>query len=279
MERSVDAPRVQVNVLGPVELVVNGDRFVQLGGRGQRTLLAALALAHGHVVTVDQLTDTLWATSPPASARGKIQAHVSTLRKAVAQQTEGHATPLLTRSSGYVLCGEGAQTDLTVFNTLTSGSKQRVECGDYAGASRLLARALALWRGSVCADVTAPSIRTFATAYEERRLLTVEAKAEADLAIGCPESVVVDLPPWLAARPLRERLRALLMVGLYRIGCRTEALHVYHEGRRAMVDELGLEPSAQLRSLHQRMLSGDRLPSPPRPVLSLLSVPADGAVG
>jgi DNA-binding SARP family transcriptional activator len=248
---------VHIKVLGPIEVLRN-NRVIRLAGRGQRTLLAALALEHGRVVTVDRLIDILWGAAPPASARTRIQAHISAMRQAIGQPARSGAGPLLTVSAGYALSDDGVESDLTVFDTLTASGWAASESGQHATAADLFAAALALWRGPAFADVTTPAIRAAAGPVDERRLLAVEAKAEADLAVGRCEAVVAELSGWLIAQPLRERLRALLMIGLYQLGCRTDALNLYLEGRQAMIAELGLEPSPQLRDLHERILTGDR---------------------
>jgi DNA-binding SARP family transcriptional activator len=248
---------MHINVLGPIE-VVRGGQVIRLAGRGQRTLLAALALEYGRVVTVDRLVDILWDTTPPVSARTRIQAHISAMRRAIGQPARHGAGPLLTAASGYALSGDGVQTDLSSFGAMTADGRAALESGQPAAASELFAAALALWRGPAFGDITAPAIRAAAGPIDERRLLAVEAKAEADLAIGRHEAVVTELSAWLIALPLRERLRALLMTALYQLGCRTDALSLYLEGRQLMVTELGLEPSPHLRDLHQRILAGDR---------------------
>src|SRR6478736_2220278 len=102
-----------------------------------------------------------------------------------------------------------------------------------------------------------PVLRSAAGPLAERRVLAVEAKAEADLALGCPEVVVAELSAWLVEMPLRELLRGQLMLALYRLGCRADALNIYRAGHRIMIAEVGLEPGPQLRSLHQRLLADD----------------------
>lgn len=246
---------LQVNVLGPVE-IVRDDRVIRLSGWGQRAVLAVLALEHGRMVPVERLIDTLWGAGPPTTARTKIQGHISALRKAIGQSARHDGGPLLTARAGYALSGPDVRVDLSTFSSLTAEARAAVNSKPSAASERFAA-ALALWRGPAFADVTASAIRAVAGATEERRLLTIEAKAEADLAVGHCDTVVAEVSAWLAALPLRERLRALLMVALYRLGCRSDALNVYLEGRRVMIAELGIEPSPQLRSLHQRILAGD----------------------
>lgn len=245
---------MQVNVLGPIE-VTRAGRAIRLGGPGQRTVLAVLALEHGRVVTMDRLVDAVWDTGPPVTARTKIQAHISALRRAIGQPARCADGPLQTISAGYVLRGADVRIDLAEFTTLTAQARGETRAGRPRAAAGLFEAALALWRGPAFADVSASAIRSAAGPLDERRLLAVEAKAEADLAIGRCENVVAELSAWLVALPLRERLRALLMVGLYRLGCRGDALNLYREGRRIMIAELGLEPGLQLRDLHQRILA------------------------
>ena len=245
---------MRINVLGLVE-VSRGDQVVHLAER-QRILLAALALEYGKVVPVDRLIETLWGGAAPATARTKLQAHVSALRQAIGQTARGDRGPLVTSEAGYMLLpADSAELDLAEFDVTMKLASQTHESGHPAVASDLFAAALASWRGPPAADITAPAIRAAAAPLEDRRVLAVESKAEADLSIGRCDTVAAELPAWLARLPLRERLRALLMIALYRLGCRAEALHLYREGRRIMISQLGLEPGAHLRALHQHILA------------------------
>jgi DNA-binding SARP family transcriptional activator len=249
----VGSDQVRINVLGLVE-VTHGGNVVHLAER-QRTLLAALALEYGKVVPVEHLIEVLWDGAPPPTARTKLQAHVSALRQAIGQPVRHECGPLLTTGSGYMLSGDGAEIDLAEFDSIMKRARSTHESGHPAVGSEMFASALALWRGPPFADVTSPLIRAAAVPLEERRVLAVEAKAEADLSIGRCGAVAAELLPWLFLLPLRERLRALLMVALYRLGCRAEALELYRQGRRVMISELGLEPGAQLRALHEHILA------------------------
>jgi DNA-binding SARP family transcriptional activator len=249
---------MRIDVLGPIQVTAKG-RSVCLAGQRQRALLAALTLELGKVVPVERLVDVLWDAEPPASARVKVQAHVSALRHAIGQGTWAAERPLLTRPPGYVLCREGAELDLADFDALIAEAKEAAESRDQVAASDLYGDALALWRGSAFADVRSLLIRSAADRLEDRRLLAWEAKAEADLALGRCDRVAAELPRWLAAHPFRERMRAVLMLALYRLGCRADALALYRDGHQVMVAELGLEPGPPLRALHQRILADDPL--------------------
>jgi DNA-binding SARP family transcriptional activator len=245
---------VRINVLGLVE-VTHGGQVVHLAER-QRSLLAALALEYGKVVPTGRLIETLWDGAAPATARTKLQAHVSALRQAIGQTARGDRGPLVTSAPGYLLSPSGsAELDLAEFDATMAQARETHQSGHPAVASDLFAAALAIWRGPPAADITSPAIRAAAAPLEERRVLAVEAKAEADLSIGRCGTVAAELPAWLARLPLRERLRGLLMIALYRLGCRAEALRLYRDGRRIMISQLGLEPGAHLRALHQHILA------------------------
>jgi DNA-binding SARP family transcriptional activator len=249
---------VRIDVLGPIQVTVDG-RSIRLAGQRQRALLAALTLEIGKVVPVDRLVDILWDVHPPASARVKVQAHVSALRQAIGHGTRAADGPLVTRAPGYLLRSEDVRLDLAEFDMLIAQAKEASESGQLAAAAELLGPALALWRGSAFADVRSPVICSAADSLEDRRLLAWEAKAQADLALGRCDRVAAELPPWLTAHPFRERMRAMLMLALYRLGCRADALEVYRSGHQLMVAELGLEPGPPLRALHQHILADDPL--------------------
>jgi DNA-binding SARP family transcriptional activator len=249
---------MRIEVLGPMKLTVHG-RIIWPAGQRQRALLAALTLEFGKVVPVDRLVDVLWDADPPASARVKVQAHVSSLRYAIGNGAWAGDGPLVTRPPGYVLCREGIELDLAEFDALIARGKEAADSPEPTAASEFYGAALALWRGSAFADVRSPLIRGAADSLEDQHQLAWEAKAEADLALGRCDRVVAELPRWLAAHPFRERMRAMLMLALYRLGCRADALVLYRDGYQLMVAELGLEPGPQLRALHQRILADDPL--------------------
>lgn len=246
---------MQVSVLGAMELA-DEDTRIRLAGQGQRAVLAMLALAHGRMVPAERLIEAIWDGRPPQSARTKVQAHVSALRRAMTQPARA-AGPLLTIGAGYALNAEVVQLDLALFDSLTGRAQTAAAAGQPAAAAALLGDGLALWRGPAFADVRCATVRGLAGALDERRLLAVEAKAEADLALGRCDVVAAELSAWLSLLPLRERLRGLAMLAHYRLGCRADALNLYRAGRRVMVAELGLEPGPQLRRLHQRILVDD----------------------
>jgi len=252
---------MRVNVLGPIQLTNDEGRLIDLAGPGLRSLLAALALEHGRVVPVAALTLVLWGNTPPATARTKIQAHMSVLRQAMSCSARDPDGALLTVPPGYLLSPDQVGIDLAEFDDLTARGMQAADGGEPAVASALLGEALALWRGPALGDARSGSLRTAAEHLDSRRLLTAETKAETDLVLGRYATVVTELSAWLITHPLRERSLGLTMLALHRLGCRADALGLYRVGYQAMGQELGTQPSAWLRGLYQRILADDDAPA------------------
>ncbi len=229
-----------------------------LRGQHQRALMAALASEAGKVIPADRLIETLWGQHPPHSARMKLQGLVSALRKEIgdcAKGLVGARWPLVTLEPGYLLSLEGVRVDLREYRQLLRRANGELEAGFVNTASVCLAKALASWRGPALADVRSPVLAGLAAGLEQGRLLTIERKAVCDLCLGYYDAVVELLTPLLAAHPLRETARAALMLALYQLGCRAEALELYRNGREILQEEVGIEPGRMLRHLHQLMLS------------------------
>jgi DNA-binding SARP family transcriptional activator len=234
-------------ILGPVE-VWDDEAQLQLGGPKQRAVLALLLLDAGRVVSTDRLIDALWGEQPPATAATSLQNFISQLRKVVG------ADVLVTKPPGYRLQLEPEQLDLERFRRLVEGSRQE---GATERAAKLR-EALGLWRGPALADLAFESFALGESArLEELRLAALEERIEAELESGRHGDLVGELEALAREHPLREQLRRSLMLALYRSGRQAEALQVYHDARRALVDELGIEPSAALQQLHGAMLRHD----------------------
>ena len=265
--RSTEMSDVEVRILGPLEVWVDGRR-VDLGGGRQRSLLAILALHANEVVPSERLIDELWGGQPPPTAQKALQNLVSHLRSAITPVSDGR---LLTQSPGYELRLDEDALDAHRFEHLAAEARQVLE-EDPARAAEQLREALALWRGEPLVDF---AYEHFAQAeiarLEELRLVAVEDRIDADLALGRHAELVPELETLVAAHPLRERIRGQLMVALYRDGRQAEALETYRQARTAMHEELGLEPSAALKQLEQAILTQDpslgptpKLPPAPR---------------
>jgi predicted ATPase/DNA-binding SARP family transcriptional activator len=250
---------LEYRLLGPLE-VRDADRSLALAGAKQRDLLALLLVNANHLVSRDRLIDELWGDRPPATALESLQVYVSRLRKLLPAET------LLTLPTGYLLKVGAEELDVLRFERLHTEGRKALADGDTERAAVLLHDALALWRGRALADFASkPFAQAEIDRLEDLRLATVEERVEADLALGFHAEVVGRLRALIAKSPHRERLRAQLMLALYRSGRQAEALEAYQDARRALVDELGIEPSAQLQRLERQILTHDpELESPPR---------------
>src|SRR5262245_837572 len=243
---------MEVRLLGPLEVVGDDGTPVSVGGPRPRALLALLALRPGEVVSTDRLIDGIWGETPPASATGALQVHVHALRKAL-----GHDR-VVTREPGYALRLEPGELDRERFESLVREADTELAGGRAARAAALLRQALGLWRGEALADLAFVSFASVeAERLEETRLAAVERRIDADLALGRHGELVGELETLVARHPLRERFRAQLMLALYRSGRQAEALGAYQDARRTLVEELGIDPTAELRELEQAILRQD----------------------
>jgi YVTN family beta-propeller protein len=253
---------MQYRVLGPLE-VRDGDRSLPLAGAKQRALLALLLVHANHVLSRDRLVDELWGEEPPETAVQSVQVYVSRLRKLLPPDT------LLTRPPGYLLGLEPDELDLRRFERLLAEGRAALAAGNPEEAAAVLQDALALWRGPALAEF---AFEPFAQAeigrLEDLRLAAVEERIDADLALGRHADLIGELEALIAENPFRERLRGQLMLALYCSGRQAEALAAYQAARHALVDELGIEPSANLQRLEKQILTHDpALDMPPsRPV-------------
>lgn len=256
---------MRISLLGPVTIIHNGVE-IRLGGRHQRALVSVLAGEIGTVVSAERLIDALWGERPPASARTKLQGCVSALRKQFSspKQTDVKSQwPLYTRDPGYLFCTNDVSVDLLDYRALLQLASREMDIGRFAAASNNLGAALGLWRGPAYADTRTPILSAMAAALESGRLLAIERKAECDLHLGRNDSVIEELRLALAANPLREGMRAAMMLALYRSNCRADALESYRAGRVLLREQLGIEPGSVLRRLHELILrDGPRLAMP-----------------
>jgi predicted ATPase/DNA-binding SARP family transcriptional activator len=275
---------MRYRLLGPVEVIGADRQVVALSGDRERTLLATLAFGAGQPVSVSRLIDALWGEHPPATAANTLQVHVSKLRKKLA--AAGAAEALQSVPEGYALRVRPDEVDATVFASLVEGAT-----GDPAEVTTRLGEALLLWRGPALADVRSDLLQGEKTRLEELRLLALERRIEAELALGRHDGVVGELEALVRAHPLRERTRRQLMVALYRSGRQADALAVYRAGREVLAEELGIDPSAELQALEVAILRHDHelaaptsvsppspfAPAPPSGTLTLLVADIEGS--
>ncbi|MFI7450916.1 BTAD domain-containing putative transcriptional regulator [Nonomuraea sp. NPDC049714] len=236
---------VRYRVLGPLRV----DDGREPGPAKHRTLLVALLVSAGRVVSIERLMATLWGERPPVSAESVLRVYVSALRKIV----DGIATV----PGGYLLEVDPDEVDCHRFERLVAQARRAEEAGAVAEAADGLRAALSLWRGQALEGIDSAELRrAHAVPLEELRLTALEERVQLDLRLGRGGEVVGELRALVGAYPLRERAWGQLMAALGQAGRRSEALAVYQEARRTLVEELGLEPGAELREAHQRVLDG-----------------------
>jgi DNA-binding SARP family transcriptional activator len=238
---------LEFRILGSLE-VTEDDVAIPLGGRKQRALLALLILDAGRVVSTDRLIDALWGERPPRTAATSLQNLVSQLRKLLG------ADVLVTKPAGYQLDVAPEQLDLERFRLLVDEARQ----APAAARADRLREALSLWRGPPLADFGFESFAQAAIGrIEALRIAAVEERLATDLETGRHAEIVGELESLVDEHPLREGLRGHLMLALYRSDRQAEALQAYHDARRVLIEELGIEPSSSLQRLHASILRQD----------------------
>jgi DNA-binding SARP family transcriptional activator len=241
---------MNVHLLGPMEVLDGGTPLV-LGGPKQRALLARLLVSPNRAVAVERLVDDLWGDASPGTAVKMVQIYVSQLRKLLPDGI------LVTRPPGYLVELDADAIDVVRFDRLRRTGRAELEAGDPAAASAQLCEALGLWRGEALAEFAEPFAQAERRHLGELRLSCLEDRIEADLILGRHGELVGELAAGVAEFPLRERLRGQSMLALYRSGRHADALAVYEDFRRALDEDLGLQPSVALRELQGRILNQD----------------------
>ena len=238
-------------ILGPLHISRDG-RQLGLGGHRQKVVVCLLLLHANEVISAEQIIDVLWGEAAPATARKALQVYISRLRRILG------AGVLETRAPGYLIRVQDGELDVQRFERLVAQGKHALATGDPGRAAALLRTALVLWRGPALADVMyEPFAQAEAGRLEELRLSCLEERIEADLALGRHADLVGELEVLTERHPYRERLSGRLMLALYRSGRQAEALEVYRRSHGRLVDELGIEPGPELRSLASRVLNQD----------------------
>jgi YVTN family beta-propeller protein len=251
---------VEFGILGPLEVRVSG-RAVPLGGPRQRAVLALLLLEANRVVSMDRLAEDVWGGDPPEGWATTLQTYVFHLRQALEPgRSRGAAGGVLvTTGRGYLLRVDREHLDGALFQDGFTAGRAALEAGRYAEAAETLRQALDLWRSPVLADLADYAFtRPEAAQLEELRLAALEARIDADLALGRHDALTAELERLVAEHPLRERLHAQLMLALYRCGRQAEALAAYRRVRDLLADELGIDPGEPLERLHAAVLAHDR---------------------
>ncbi|HEX5406485.1 MAG TPA: tetratricopeptide repeat protein [Pseudonocardiaceae bacterium] len=245
-------------------------------------MLALLLLNAGRVVSMDELAETLWGAGPPPSASVTLQNYVKRLR-----HTLGAAGRdlILTEPPGYTVTIDTDEFDVSRFEALLGDVRAAMRAGSWRTTAERARAALSLWRGEPLADIESDTLTTREVPrLTEMRLQALEIRVEADLRLGGHAEVVPELERLVDTFPFRENLYALLMLALSGSGRRADALAAYQRVRRTLVDEIGIEPCAKLRDLHQRIMNDgptSRLPvgAGARTVPQELAAPVSHFVG
>jgi predicted ATPase/DNA-binding SARP family transcriptional activator len=246
---------VEFLILGPLEVRSEG-QLVVLPGRRQRALMALLLLRANEAVSADSLVEGLWGEKPPKSASHALQVFVSDLRKAF--RAVGESERIVTRSPGYLIRVDADELDVHRFERLATEGRNALARDDPAAASAVLAEALTLWRGDPLADFAFEAFAQEAIArLEEQRLSALEDRIAADLQLGKHAELIGELEALTAKHAYRESLRHHLMLALYRAGRQSEALAVYQETRKLLLNELGIDPKPELQELERAILNQD----------------------
>ena len=250
---------LRVGVLGPVA-AWDGDRPLQAGQPRQQAVLAILGMRANRVISRSELVDAVWGHEAPQSAEGSIYTYIAGLRRVLepGRSLRGPGRILVSSGAGYVLHLVPGQPDAVSFEQHLHRARHLRKTADLAGTVAALESALGLWRGVVAfAGVPGPFAETERVRLGELRSAVSEERADAMLGLGRHEEVLADLTAMVADNPLRERMRGLLMLALYRSGRQAEALRVFAEGRRVLAEELGIDPGVELARIHQQVLTTD----------------------
>jgi predicted ATPase/DNA-binding SARP family transcriptional activator len=268
---------VDIRVLGPLE-IVGDDGPVPLSAAKHRQLLAALVMRVGETSSTDALIEALWGASPPATAAKLLQVYISRLRKALPRPAR-----IETLGAGYLLELQDGSLDASRFERSLADGRRALQDGNPLLAASLLRRALGLWRGRAYGEIAYEEFaRAEAERLEELRLVALEERNEAELALGRHAEVLPELRSLASEHGTRDRMQAQAMLALYRSGRQSEALELYATTRRRLRDELGLEPGVELRQLQRRILEQDAglaLAPSPQGTVSELPTPPNRLVG
>ncbi|GGK89414.1 SARP family transcriptional regulator [Sphaerisporangium melleum] len=254
---------MQFGILGALEATA-ADRRLDLGGIRQQIVLATLLLDANRVVTIGRLMEAIYGDEPPTTARSQVQICISALRRLFA--ANGSPDIISTQSLGYCIRVAADQIDVQRFDSLVQRARRARESRNLNEAIRYYREALALWRGPALDGIESTLVQTSASRLAEDRISANEDCIQLELDLGRHHELVGELTELTEEHPLRERLRGLLMTALYRSGRQAEALQVYRNARRTMIEELGIEPNERLQQLEHAILTSDEsLAAPPPP--------------
>ncbi|MBF6329907.1 AfsR/SARP family transcriptional regulator [Nocardia transvalensis] len=250
--------QIRYGVLGPVT-ASRDEQTIDLGQARQQAVFVTLLLEMNRPLSVNSIIDAVWGEHRPGDARNAIQTYISRLRRALAlgREPDEPGPALLWTERGYVLRGDPSLLDCVVFERHMATAELCRRHGDYGAAAEKIEAALELWRGEPFTGLDGPFIEAERRRWSERYLSALECRAATKIDLHRYADAVAELTQLVAAHPLQERFRALLMFALYRCGRRAEALEVFQDIRRRLTEELGIEPGPELRKLQQQILRGE----------------------
>jgi DNA-binding SARP family transcriptional activator len=277
--------------LGPLECTWQGQQL-NLGGTKQQMVLALLVLEANTVASVDRLLEWVWQADAEPRNAATLQVYMSNIRRLLTPVSDALGRQLIvTRRPGYVLELAPGESDLLLLEQLRTTGEAAHRSGDAPAAVAAFRSALQLWRGEPLSGLPIdPEHSGLIRRLEVTRVTLMEQTAEAELAVGRHREILGELQTWVGEHPLDERLRGHLMLALYRCGRQADALAVYRDGRELLVEQLGIDPSRELRDLEGRILAQDRSldlgsadvsgarPKPARPVLPEMSTKVRSSV-
>jgi DNA-binding SARP family transcriptional activator len=262
--------RFDIKLLGSLEASLD-DTSIVPGAAKQRQLLALLALNAGRAVSMSTMMAELWGSQQPRAAGTTLHTYVGKLRRALDVALHPHSDfdvkrILVTEPVGYSLRAPSSDIDVGRYEHLANAGRSAADRGDYETASRNLSAALSLWRGTALSDVvTGQHLNVEIVRLEENRLSDLDLRIEADLRLGRHRKLLGELAGLCTRFPLSENFCTKYMLALYRSGQQWRALEIFQRLRATMTEELGVEPSANIKRLHQAMLCDDPAVGGPKP--------------
>jgi DNA-binding SARP family transcriptional activator len=251
---------VKFRILGPLEITAGTERL-ELGGSRQQIVVATLLINANRFVTTDRLLEAIYGEDPPSTSRAQVQISISSLRRQLASRSSDEI--ISTHGRGYVIRVASGDLDSEQFQELAAAARAARDVGRYDQAVACYRDALRLWRGPALDGIDSELVRAAASRLDELRISTNEDRLKLELDLSRHHELIGELTELVHEFPLRERLRGLLMLALYRSDRAAEALEVYRQARRTMIDELGLEPGETLRQLERAILVSDPSLKPP----------------
>jgi DNA-binding SARP family transcriptional activator len=250
--------QIRYSVLGPVRAWLPGAE-IELGSPRQRTVLAALLLELNRPVSLASIIDAVWGQEPLRDARNCVYTYVSRLRRAMrlAEAPRGKRSVLFSTKAGYQLSGDPGLVDAVTSERRCATARDCYRRGDKQGAAEAINGAISLWGGEPFGGLAGPGIEAERVRLAELRIAALELLAEIRLDGAGAAEVVAELSALVREYPLRERLRELLMLALYRAGRQGDALRAFQDLRAVLTEDLGVEPGPAIQQLHQRILAAD----------------------